>query len=1053
VATLVLGAVGAVAGGIISGGNPGAIRLGFSIGTLAGGLVDQAKQKPQDVGRLSDLSLTTSQYGSPIPFCWGTVKLGGSIWWWSDLKEASRKKGSKLTGQRQKVYSYSVDLLVGVCHGPVTSILRIWANDTLVYDTATSLLPANITIKLGDYTQTIITDMDDQQSGPVPAYRGRCVVYFNDFDLTPYGNSVPQFSFLVENATAYEDLVRADGPVCYYRFEDAPGLLVDSGNNHLDLTLSANTMTQVASLHGEALSTVGALKAQAQRVGAVVPALLNDQLTAELWFKFDGSVGSAGASEVTYFAKNDIAWRVSVQPNLFVGQTVISWFLLDTVSKSVTTVHQVSVTRDTTEHHLVIVTDCVAGTSKLYVDKVLLDTQTPPASIGGLDTTSTTLNVSVADSYYLDEVAIYDKALTLAQLSEHFDGRAVQVRDVLADIFTECGLSGDQYDVRDATDVVPGFAITDRGEARGSVEGLLASYFTDLSEYDGRLVATRRGGASVVTVDALDLGAELVEPGSDLEPRPVIVTRRLQELELPFGVDFAFISANNGYQQSSQRAIRYTKQHLQEQITLSAPLVFTEDAGRLIAEKLLYQAWVERETFEISLPLTYLYLTPGDVITLPVGSSLFRCRIVEETLGLPGAVSFRLVLDDAAVLTQVVPGGAVNGPVVFVTPVTNTLFVAWNGNAGRDADADSIGLYVAANGTTAGVWEGAVLYTSTDAGASYQENSTLADAATFGTTTSVLAAFTTTGTFDDTNTVDITLTAGTENPPVSMADADVLGGANGAVIGDEIIQYGTVTALGGDSYRLAHLLRGRRGTDTFWDEHRTGERVVLNDGGITRVSLSGGIGGGAPILLKAVASGQTLADVSPVTAYVFGRELFAWSPVDVVGTRDGGLNLTVTFNRRARKNNDLQPYQDVPLDYLLERYETKILPAAGTTVTAITQAAQATVTAAGHGLIAGDEVYFTGIAGMVSLNGQTLTVMSVSGTSFVVDKDTRGYQPFSAGGTVRKPLRTISTTAPTVSYLAATQTTDFGSPQPSIGTVIYQLNDAGARGYPAIQTL
>jgi hypothetical protein len=1052
-ATIALGLVGGVAGGIIGG--PGGARLGFSIGTLVGGLVDQSKQKPQQVGRLSDLQITGSQYGAPIPWIWGTNKLGTQIVWWSDLKETSRKKGSKLTGTRQKVYTYSVDLMGIVCHGPITAILKIWANDTLIYDSVGGLTPANITIKLGDYTQAIITDMDDQQTGPVPAYRGRAGFYVNDFDLTPYGNSVPQFSVLVQNNTAYEDLVRADGPVFYYRFEDAPGLLVDSGNNHLDLTLSANTMTQVASLHGEALSTVGALKAQAQRVGAVVPALLNDQLTAELWFKFDGSVGTAGASEVTYFCKNDIAWRLKVEPNLFVGQTVLSWLLLDVVAKTVTTVHQVSITRDTTEHHLVVVTDCVAGNSKLYVDKVLQDTQTPPLTIGGLDTTSTTINVSVADSYYLDEVAVYDKALTLAQLSEHFDGRAVQVRDVLADIFTECGLAGDQYDVRDATDSVAGFAITDRSEARGVVEGLLAAYFTDLTEYDGRLVAIRRGGASQMTVDALDLGAELVEPGSDPEPAPVIVTRRLQELELPFAVDFAYISLNNGYQQASQRAIRYTKTHLQEQITVSAPLVFTEDVARLIPERMIYAAWVERETFEIKLPLTYLHLTPGDVVLLPVGASLFRCRIVEMTLGLPGAIACRLVLDDAAVLTQVVPGGVTNGPVVFVTPVTNTSFIAWNGNAGRDSDADSIGLYVAANGATAGTWEGAVLFLSRDGGLTYQELTTVADAGTFGTASSVLAAGTSTALFDDTNTVDVLLTAGIDNPPVSRADADLLAGLNGAVIGDEYIQYGVVLSLGGNSYRLSHLIRGKRGTDTFWEEHRTGERVAFDDGGITRVLLPTDIGL-ADIQLKAVASGQTLADVSAVPARVFARETLEYASVNLAGARSGGNDLSATFIRRARKHGD-DDWGDgasLPLDTLSERYQIFPLPAAGTNITAISPAEQAVVTAAGHGLAAGDLAYLTGITGLLPLNGLIVSVVSVAGNDVTIDVDTTQFPAYSGpSGTIRKPTRTISVTSQAFSYLSADATADGLPPAGPVTFVIVALGDDSRRGYSLVGAL
>lgn len=1112
-ATVALGVVGAIIGGVVTGGDPQAIQLGFSAGTLAGGLIDAAHQRPQQVGRLSDLRVTTSQYGSAIPWVWGRWRLGSQLVWWSDLRETSRKKGSKATGTRQQVFSYSVDVMLMLCRGPITAIRKVYGEDlvlwdstgggsnesqlisvgtntsglfkinfrgyqtaTLAYNSAAGLVqstlealtsigpgnisvtgsaggpwtatfqgalsgqnvprmdmdeftlaggtgegittllqggtPYDITFRYGTATQSVISDMDDQQlakSGEhVSAYRGRACVYINDLDLTPWGNRLPNFSFEVENAAgvslAYDDFNRPDGNAG----------ISSSGHTWQWFTVQP----QIDSNSGESTSSPNN------------PAYIEcgeSDVEVQLTQVFQGSP-ITGSGFIVFRLLDDNNYlsfgdRQGFGPGFYE--------LLKKQAGSHTNLATASVAA---AHGDVIKVIANSTSIKCYVNNALV-----------IDTTSTFNQTETKHGWSAEADAQVDdwSASTVS------DGTTT-LATILADIFSECGLTANQYDVSAATDIVNGFAISDRSEARGVIEGLMSVYFADLVEYDGKIVFVKRGGASVVTVDALDLGAEVVEPGSDLEPKPTVLTRRLQEFELPFSVDFAFISSQNGYQQSSQRALRYTKAHLQEQITLSAPLVFAENDARLVAERLLYQAWVERETIEISLPLSYLWLTPGDVITLPVGSSSFRCRIAEMTLGLPGAIALRLVLDDAAVLTQVVPGGAVNGPVSFTTPVTNTALIAWNGNAGRDADADSIGLYVAANGATAGVWEGAVLYTSLDNGASYQENTTLADAATFGTTTSVLAAGTTTGVFDDTNTVDITLTAGIDVPPVSMSDADVLGGANGAFVGDEMIRYGTVTSLGGDSYRLAHLLRGQRGTDTFWDEHRIGERVALDNGGITRVNLTGSIGGGAPMLLKAVASGQTLADVSPVTAYVFGRELFAWSPVNVAGARDGSNNLTITFYRRARKNNDLQPYQDVPLDFALERYETKILPGAGTNISAITQAAQATVTAAGHGLVAGDSAYFTGIAGMTSLNGQTLTVVSVSGTSFVIDRDTRGYQPYTSGGTVRKPLRSISTTSPSVSYSAANQTTDFGSPQPSISIALYQLNDAGARGYPFI---
>lgn len=79
---------------------------------------------------------------------------------------------------------------------------------------------------------------------------------------------------------------------------------------------------------------------------------------------------------------------------------------------------------------------------------------------------------------------------------------------------------------------------------------------------------------------------------------------------------------------------------------------------------------------------------------------------------------------------------------------------------------------------------------------------------------------------------------------------------------------------------------------------------------------------------------------------------------------------------------------------------------AGTTVTAVTKANPGVVTAAGHGLSNGQRVYFTGIGGMVELNGRICKVASVTTDTFALqDKDgnnldTSGYTTFTSGGKV-----------------------------------------------------
>ncbi|MBA2704811.1 MAG: hypothetical protein H0U60_13280 [Blastocatellia bacterium] len=280
----------------------------------------------------------------------------------------------------------------------------------------------------------------------------------------------------------------------------------------------------------------------------------------------------------------------------------------------------------------------------------------------------------------------------------------------------------------------------------------------------------------------------------------------------------------------------------------------------------------------------------------------------------------------------------------------------------------------------------------------------------------------------------------------------MLAGANGALIGDEYIQYGTVVSLGSNQYRLSHLLRGQRGTDAFWEMHAIGERAVLDNGGIHRFALPSDFTTGL-ILLKAVGDGQTHTDVTTATTVrVYGRETLEYAGCNLAGTRDGSNNLTLTWRRRARKHGD-DDWMDgasLPLDTILERYQVFPLSSAGTAITAITQAEQAVVTAAGHGLAVGDLAYTTGILGMLALNGQIATVTAVAGNNVTLDVSTTRFNPWTSGGTIRKPTRTISVTAETASYLAATATTDSLPPAGPVTFVAVALGDDGRRGYPLI---
>ena len=99
-ATLALAAVGAAAGSALL---PGGITLlgatltgatlGAQAGALAGSLIDQSlfaasgRARAVSGPRLSDLKVTASTEGAPVPRLYGRARLGGQIIWATNLEE------------------------------------------------------------------------------------------------------------------------------------------------------------------------------------------------------------------------------------------------------------------------------------------------------------------------------------------------------------------------------------------------------------------------------------------------------------------------------------------------------------------------------------------------------------------------------------------------------------------------------------------------------------------------------------------------------------------------------------------------------------------------------------------------------------------------------------------------------------------------------------------------------------------------------------------------------------------------------------------------------
>jgi hypothetical protein len=120
-ATVALAGLGAAYGSLAGGIT---LLQGLNIGAAIGGYIDAANNMPSvETGRLTDLRVGSSSYGTRLPWCWGRVTLPGSLIWAArdangnhlrESRQSTRVGGKGGGGATQTTYSYSATFAVAV---------------------------------------------------------------------------------------------------------------------------------------------------------------------------------------------------------------------------------------------------------------------------------------------------------------------------------------------------------------------------------------------------------------------------------------------------------------------------------------------------------------------------------------------------------------------------------------------------------------------------------------------------------------------------------------------------------------------------------------------------------------------------------------------------------------------------------------------------------------------------------------------------------------------------------------------------------------------------
>lgn len=441
------------------------------------------------------------------------------------------------------------------------------------------------------------------------------------------------------------------------------------------------------------------------------------------------------------------------------------------------------------------------------------------------------------------------------------------------------------------------------GSQRGVIEPLVQVAGAWPVVVDGGLaLAMGAGDAATVTDAGMSSG------GGGTGQRAIAAADRAPRL-----LTLSHYDPERDYQAGLQRAMRPGAGHREEAIELPAAL-FSGEAKQL-AEAALARANVERERRTVTSGWNALNLSPGGRVE--IDGEPGQWRIVTWRLEAM-AVTLELVrIAPAALPASATPGRVLGAPDAVAG---HTILHAFELPHLGDGLLSAPRLSIAACGTAPG-WRRAALAVSTDGGVRWEAAGPTALPAVIGSIETAAGAAD--AAIEDRRHSIIVALA---HEGMQLADADDAGldaGANLALAGEELIQFGHAEPLGGNRWRLTRLWRGRRGTEAAIGGGAAGDRFVLIEAdAVTQRDLPAGTAGSANVLATAVNDADGVEAVAPIT----GVSVVPPAPTHLRAIVQADGNVLLNWTRRSRNGWPWIDGTDAPLGEEAERYRVRIIP-------------------------------------------------------------------------------------------------------------------------------
>lgn len=357
-----------------------------------------------------------------------------------------------------------------------------------------------------------------------------------------------------------------------------------------------------------------------------------------------------------------------------------------------------------------------------------------------------------------------------------------------------------------------------------AVDPLVSTFGIDLFDDGDLLRGPWSDAAAFVTADQLGNSA-----GNQVASR--IQREQTSARELPAALRLTYYDPARNYQTGEARALASEEPGAEEQRDL--PVALDANAAKGLAQTVLARAWAERDTLTLRLGPAWIRLEPGSRLELeltPRHWTVMKCTIdglvvVAELRPTTGGVT--AVLADAG--RAVAANDIVQGEVALA--LLDSALVL-------DGPTAQPTVLIAASTSSPGWRPRAVELTFGGQRIAAQAASRKA---LMGTAVTELSG-------DAASMVEVTL-LDPEHWLVSCDDAALAEGANLALVGAELIQFGQADPIGAGQFRLSRLVRGIRGTEVA--AHSIGEQFLLVESGALK-----------PIALPPWAAGYDVTAVS-----------------------------------------------------------------------------------------------------------------------------------------------------------------------------------------------